>query len=221
MKQFGNLKIGWFWSLVILNAVNFSCNLTQKQDSTKDEKSNSIQDENQNLSYELINQVIDDHIIQDKAYFLLYQMRFMPFSPHENSDDYLELSKYDSILSDEDIKHIYRQIDDLILSKDFDLQQDRIKNQNITILPILQYNQFRDKILAENKKLAYWEELEKEFHIYEYYSISYPVFSIDQQTAIISFGHHCGSLCGNGSIEIYQRKNGKWVSIKYITNWVS
>jgi len=148
-------------------------------------------------------------------------MKFMPLAPHENSDDYLELSKYDSILSSEDIKHIYRQINDLILSKDFDLQQDKIINQNIKVFPVLQYNQFTNKVITENKKLNYWEELEKEFGIHEYYSVSYPIFSIDHQTAIISFGHHCGSLCGNGSIEIYQKKNGKWIPVEYLSMWES
>jgi len=42
-------------------------------------------------------------------------------------------------------------------------------------------------------------------------------YHIQNKTAIIDFGHHCGS----GSVEIYQKKNGKWVSIKILSGWES
>lgn len=221
-----NLKIIIYCSIISLLAN--SCtpksdeNLAEKNKS-KIEKKEIFHDENQGLSYELMNQVIEDNIPSDKEiYILLQQDLTQPailIDPEE--EDYLGLNQYDSILSKKDIEYIYKKVTDLRISQDLDLNLAQINNQNVKIISTSQFNKFIEKTISKNQRSEFWEEFEKEFGIHNYYSISYPVFSLDKNTAIMSFGHHCGSLCGDGFSAIYQKINGKWIPVEYITNWVS
>lgn len=136
-------------------------------------------------------------------------------------EDYLGLNKYDSIFSQKDIEHIYKQASDLATSETLEINQAKTNNQNVRIIPTFQFNKFIEKIVSKNQRSEFWEEFEKEFGTHNFYSISYPVFSLDKNTAIISFGHHCGILCGSGFSAIFQKMNGKWVQVKVIISWVS
>lgn len=56
---------------------------------------------------------------------------------------------------------------------------------------------------------------------YNFYEMTIPVFSLDNQKAYIELNHYCGSLCGNG-ISIYLKKiHGKWKIIDKWKTWTS
>lgn len=55
----------------------------------------------------------------------------------------------------------------------------------------------------------------------DFYRISIPLFTHDMNTCIIYIGHHCGGLCGEGSIMIFRRQKNKWTLYKTVAYWVS
>src|SRR5690606_13345081 len=218
------LKIG-FYCVIIIFLTNSCISKSDEKKDTEIETNKKFNDETPNLSYELINQVIEENIKSNKEIYLLLSNRDIITFPlsaiDEDEEDYLGLNKYDSIFSKKDIDYIYKKVTDLRLSRDLDLNQDKILKQNIRIIPNNQFNKYIEKIMSENKRNSFWDEFEKQFGIHAYYSVSYPIFSLDKKTAIISFGHHRGSLCGDGFSAIYQKMNGKWILVEYIINWVS
>ena len=49
-------------------------------------------------------------------------------------------------------------------------------------------------------------------------------FNADKTVAVVYMGHHCGSLCGGGRFHVLQKKDGKWVPLKWKgsrCDWVS
>ena len=53
------------------------------------------------------------------------------------------------------------------------------------------------------------------------YSISLPILSADNQTAVMQIDTHCGMLCGYGYIYIFKKENGKWKVVEKIQKWIS
>lgn len=78
-----------------------------------------------------------------------------------------------------------------------------------------------DKLFDLKKKGDAWTKFEKKFHQHVFYDYSIPVFSADKSICAIYVGHHCGGLCGEGNIYVYQYKNGKWVVIRMYFLWIS
>ncbi len=56
---------------------------------------------------------------------------------------------------------------------------------------------------------------------FDFYEMTIPIFSLDNQKAYLELNHHCGSLCGGG-MSIYLRKiNGKWKIVDKRQTWMS
>ncbi len=58
-------------------------------------------------------------------------------------------------------------------------------------------------------------------NIKDYFEISPPVFSNDEQTAILQINHYCGMECGSGYIFILRKENGVWIKIYQKLLWLS
>jgi len=54
-----------------------------------------------------------------------------------------------------------------------------------------------------------------------YYTFSNPIFLRHGTLCIFQFDFSCGSLCGDGTIMIYRKENGKWKPYINLSNWVS
>ncbi|MBP6557969.1 MAG: hypothetical protein KAX93_05825 [Flavobacterium sp.] len=56
---------------------------------------------------------------------------------------------------------------------------------------------------------------------FDFYEMTIPIFSLDNQKAYLELNHYCGGLCGSG-ISIYLRKiNGKWKIVDKRQTWMS
>jgi hypothetical protein len=56
---------------------------------------------------------------------------------------------------------------------------------------------------------------------FDFYEMTIPIFSLDNQKAYLELNHHCGGLCGGGT-SIYLRKiNGKWQIVDKRQTWMS
>ena len=53
------------------------------------------------------------------------------------------------------------------------------------------------------------------------YSISFPVLSADNKTAVMQIDTHVGMLGGDGYIYIFKKENGKWKVVEKILQWIS
>jgi hypothetical protein len=54
-----------------------------------------------------------------------------------------------------------------------------------------------------------------------YYTFSNPIFLRNETLCIFQFDFSCGNLCGDGTIMIYRKENGKWQPYINLANWVS
>ncbi|WP_177763718.1 hypothetical protein [Flavobacterium sp. I3-2] len=94
---------------------------------------------------------------------------------------------------------------------------------------ILQQNTYADsiKIAASilekvNTKESVKEKLRNNSDLYfGEYEISIPILSKDKQTAYVELSYFCGALCGNGSILILKKSDGKWKVVEDIFTWIS
>ena len=48
-----------------------------------------------------------------------------------------------------------------------------------------------------------------------HYTFSLPWFSNDNKFAVLSFEHYCGRLCGEWSVGLYKKVNGRWFFVKF------
>jgi hypothetical protein len=55
----------------------------------------------------------------------------------------------------------------------------------------------------------------------ESYSISLPILSSDNKTAVMQINNYCGMLCGEGVVYIFKKADGKWKVAKRIEKWIS
>ena len=126
-------------------------------------------------------------------------------------EEYLNTNA-DSLFNKKDIEFIHQQMNDTL----FKLNPDLIKSKTVVSFDTLM--KLRNK---GERAWKFWERFSKKYGKHEYFSISKPLFSVDKKTAIVSYGFHCGSLCGGGSTEIYRLVDEKWVRIKTIETWIS
>jgi hypothetical protein len=53
------------------------------------------------------------------------------------------------------------------------------------------------------------------------YSFSTPFFDHEHRYAVMIVAHHCGMLCGSGSLYFFHKKDNKWELIKRVRTWIS
>lgn len=84
-----------------------------------------------------------------------------------------------------------------------------------TIIPII--NPFTEK--------EDWKEFYKQYpDSGGFIDLSAVGFNADKSVAVVSKGRWCGSLCGEGDYYVLQKKDGKWVPLKWngdYCSWVS
>jgi len=65
-----------------------------------------------------------------------------------------------------------------------------------------------------------WQKLYKR-GITGFYTFSKPVFLRNETICIFQYDFNCGYLCGDGTIMVYIKENGKWAPYINLANWVS
>lgn len=56
---------------------------------------------------------------------------------------------------------------------------------------------------------------------YNFYEMTIPIFSSDNQKAYIELNHYCGGLCGSGKSIFLKKIDGKWKIIEIWRTWIS
>jgi len=56
---------------------------------------------------------------------------------------------------------------------------------------------------------------------YNFYEMTIPIFSSDNQKAYLELNHYCGGLCGSGKSIFLKKINGKWKIIDKWRTWIS
>ena len=56
---------------------------------------------------------------------------------------------------------------------------------------------------------------------FDFYEMTIPVFSSDNQKAFIQLNHYCNGLCGNGVSLFLEKINGKWKIVDTWETWMS
>ena len=96
-------------------------------------------------------------------------------------------------------------------------------------LYLLQQNLNPEKLENDNKLVGKVNFTTKEKEInkkktgkpYNYYEMTIPVFSSDNQVAYLELNNYCGRLCGSGKSLYLKKINGKWKIIKKWRTWIS
>lgn len=188
-----------FYLILILHFV--SC----KQNS-KDNKNLVPNDE----VYGIINYILKNDLQEKDSKYNYLSEEF----PLENpNNQYFGIEEMDTIFSKKDIEFMKLQMDNRY--------HFRIENSLIQDRTVISFDSL-NKLFKENERSEkFWERFEKKYKAKKFSAISLPIFSVDYKTVLISFGNHCGSLCGSGKTVIYKKVNGKWKQIKTISFWVS
>lgn len=102
-----------------------------------------------------------------------------------------------------------------LLEEKFNLETPYKLVDSKTIISII--NPFTDK---EN-----WKEFYKQYPDSSgFVDLSAVGFNADKSVAVVSKGRWCGSLCGEGRYYVLQKKDGKWIPLKWegeYCDWVS
>ncbi len=56
---------------------------------------------------------------------------------------------------------------------------------------------------------------------FDFYEMTIPIFSLDNQKAYLELNHHCGGLCGGGTSIFLRKINGKWKIVDKRQTWMS
>jgi hypothetical protein len=174
-------------------------------------------DQDLNLRYEVLNQLIDNDSIsfEKNSYLLVSTLRMVYLNEDKNNDEPRPLGfvlEYDSVFSKNDSAYYKNQ--EKIVS-DFRLDKTKIHEK-------LRYvtNEELHK-LDENRKSDFWTEFNKKFGSTCIRSFSVPFFNKDKTMCIVQSSTSCGYLNGSGYTAVYKKINGKWVEVKALQNWIS
>ncbi|WP_226063487.1 hypothetical protein [Kaistella polysaccharea] len=187
-------------------------------------------DETLDLKYEVLNQLIDEDIVNDKVFrdansylykilkpsdiaFKVKVTNYDEPPPPASSSGTIYLPE-DGIFSKEDLKHIKIQ---LKTNSNFVLDTARIISKVDFI------NEEKLYKIRENYKSAddYWMQFRREFGNKCIRSYSIPYFNKEKDICIVITSMSCGPLEGGGSTAIFKKINGKWKVIQTLDQWVS
>ncbi|MFD2910243.1 hypothetical protein ACFSX9_16045 [Flavobacterium ardleyense] len=105
-------------------------------------------------------------------------------------------------------KMFFTNTDSLFLLKQ-NLKPNELKIENKIIKKL---NVTSKKIELEKKKIG---------KSYNYYEMTIPAFSKDNQKAYLELNHYCGNLCGSGKSIYLKKVNGKWKIVDKRRTWIS
>lgn len=91
--------------------------------------------------------------------------------------------------------------------------------QNLKFNELKVENEIIEKINATSKNIE--QEKKKIGKSYNYYEMTIPLFSEDNQKAYLELNHYCGYLCGSGKSIFLKKINGKWRIVEKRRTWIS
>ncbi|ASK29583.1 hypothetical protein CEY12_05440 [Chryseobacterium sp. T16E-39] len=117
------------------------------------------------------------------------------------------------------VKDFFNKRDVISMKKQYEESKDFLLNpkyiMNIRII-------HKEKLLSyKNNKQYFWTEFNKLHGKVSFMFVSKPLFSIDKKRAIISYGHYCGGLCGEGERVIVKNDNGNWKIEEKLSGFVN
>ena len=128
-------------------------------------------------------------------------------------NEYFGIERMDKIFNKNDVEFMKLQ-----MNKRFEFRIERTLIENKVVIPFDSLN----KLYTDSEKPdKFWKRFEKKYGARKFDGISLPIFSVDYKTAIISYGYHCGSLCGSGETAIYRKVNGQWEKLTSLNRWTS
>ncbi|KMQ64878.1 hypothetical protein ACM46_11755 [Chryseobacterium angstadtii] len=132
------------------------------------------------------------------------------YKANQNDDYFLNSKILKNDFNQKDIKSLRRQYED---SRGFILNPKYIQNLRIV---------HKDKLLAYKSEGKYfWDEFNKKHGNSSFMFVGKPLFSLDKSKVIISYGHYCGSLCGNGERILLKKINGIWTLERILSGFIS
>lgn len=186
-------------------------------------KESRILNENQeSLTYSLINDFLLDSL--HSADIIAREVMVFKHES-ENSDDpppppgldfyysdglFLELIE-SKIIDSSDLKSFQKQ---MITKKQFILNPVKLKIKTLSIDSL-------DRYISKNPDIDFWEYFRKKYNSRSILIISLPLFSIDENTILITVNVHCGRLCGGGNIYVFKKIKGKWTTVFSENKWIS
>jgi len=167
------------------------------------------QGQNKNISDEEIYDVIN-FIIKNGTVKYHKHLKIITEDPNVNSDRFLNKKLLNNFFNEKDSNYILEQF---ATSKDFLLSYRYISDMQIIHV---------DKLLSYKKeKKDLWTFLAEKYSEDGFAFVGKPLFSLDKQQVVISYGYYCGGLCGKGTRVILKKKNNSWIIIKEISGFIS
>ncbi|MGA9213549.1 hypothetical protein [Kaistella sp.] len=187
-------------------------------------------DENLNLKYEVLNQLIADDIANDQinnnSRSYLYKsnsatniqiVNLNTEKLNENTIIFNSIElKNDSIFSSNDIDYLIFQTVPYD-SKQFDLDKGKIYGE-LNIIKSADLKELQNNYTSPKD---YWAKFQIKFGDKCIRNYSEPIFNLNKNICIVKISESCGPLEGGGSTSIFQKVNGKWKVIKTLDRWVS
>lgn len=187
-------------------------------------------DENLNLKYEVLNQLISEDIANDlvtnNSRSYLYKsnsatnIQIINLDTEKLDDNTIIFNsielKSDSIFSSNDIDYLISQSVPFD-SKQFDLDKKKIYGK----VNIIKNEGLKELQNNYSSPQDYWAKFKIKFGDKCIRNYSEPIFNLTKNICIIKISESCGPLEGGGMTSILQRVNGKWKVIKSLEHWVN
>lgn len=183
-------------------------------------------DDNLELKYEVLNQLIKNDEKEKSDFQILYKsysatnLNIINLDKEKLDDNVIIANSInlqsDSLFSAKDIDYLISQTAPYD-SRTFDLNKKKINGK---------YEIIKESDLANiknNYKGAddYWEKFHKKFGKKCIRTYSEPIFNLKKDICIVIHSESCGPLWGGGKTVIYKKTNGVWVEIDSMNHWVS
>lgn len=124
----------------------------------------------------------------------------------------------DSMFTKNDIAFMRFQIEN---SKMFNWTNGKITGATVVqenrLRKIFNYNNYKHRSITYNG----WKKFRRKYGNKGIARYSIPIFSCDKKYCIINKSWSCGSLCGEGGTDLYQKIDGRWVWLKWYSLYIS
>ncbi|MGS0747714.1 hypothetical protein [Halpernia sp. GG3] len=213
---------------LFLALILFSCNKKEKRVNENYFNKNHSK-ENENVIYEVLNQIINDEFKNDSLMFVngnfrhyekIYDISLKPI--------YLQSDKIDKNIPPPPGVAINVRYDSIFLKKDsayysytakilrgFIFNRNKIKRNLQYINDEQLYN------LSKKPSNNYWMEFQKIYGDKCIERLSVPFFNKEQSFCVITISNICDPLNGFGNTAFYKKVKGKWILIRTENNWVN
>ena len=183
-------------------------------------------DENLDLKYEVLNQLIKNDEKEKSDFEILYKsysstnLQIINLDKEKLNENVIYANsinlKSDSIFSSKDIDYLISQTSPYD-SKTFDLIPRKI-NGEYEIIKESDLDDFKNNYKGAKD---YWAKFNKKFGKKCVRTYSEPIFNLKKDICIVQISESCGPLWGGGKTSIYKKTNGVWEEIDSMKHWVS